>query len=312
MKIIRNLLGHSEGVSVLQHEEMIRIQADEHSLIETKNLKSKEDYVLHLMHSFAYVTASRLAENKKVLDLGCNTGYGTEILFKSAKEVVGVDVSEKAILSAKSRYGHLGIEFQVVDGVVLPFRDNEFDMIVSFQVIEHIVDYGKYLNELKRVLSPSGIVLFATPNSLLRLDPGMKPWNKFHSREFNSTDLKSLLDTFFSTVGIFGLFAEDHFYTVEFNRVHRARTKARIKRMLPRFMLTGVRDLRNASEKIWKPRSPAPENDKEFLNQYRLEHLFYSSHTLDAALDLLAVCADDKDSFEKFQLEFNASTLTRN
>jgi len=185
---------------MLSHEEMIGFQAEKHDLIDTHNFQSREEYVLHLIHTFAYVQASRLAENKKILDLGCNTGYGSEILFNSAKKVVGVDFSENAISTANNQYGHLGINFKLIDGKQLPFEDNEFNMIVSCQVIEHIVDYKVYINELKRVLSPNGIVIFTTPNALLRLDPGMKPWNKFHVCEFNHSELDSLLNTFFSEV----------------------------------------------------------------------------------------------------------------
>lgn len=78
---------------MLTHEEMIGIQAEKHGLIDGLNFRTAEQYNLHLIHSFAYVQASILAENKSVLDLGCNTGYGSEILFNNAKRVVGVDVS---------------------------------------------------------------------------------------------------------------------------------------------------------------------------------------------------------------------------
>ncbi len=88
---------------MLTHEEMIGLQAEKHGLIGTDEFASKQEYVLHLIHTPAYVSASSLTENKKVLDLGCNTGYGTEILFKSSNNIIGVDVSERAILSAKNK-----------------------------------------------------------------------------------------------------------------------------------------------------------------------------------------------------------------
>lgn len=165
---------------MLTHEEMIGIQAETHDLI-TTTFRSVEEYVLQLVQTYAYVTASRVVKNKKVLDLGCNTGYGTRILFDLAKQIVGVDVSENAISFAKNEYGHLGITFKQIDGKRLPFDDDTFDVIASFQVIEHIVDHSKYIGEIQRVLAPNGVVLFTTPNALLRLDPGMKPWNQFPS-----------------------------------------------------------------------------------------------------------------------------------
>ncbi|NIT54612.1 MAG: class I SAM-dependent methyltransferase, partial [candidate division Zixibacteria bacterium] len=135
---------------------------------------------LHLIHKKAYEKASEFTKEKTVLDLGCNTGYGSHILKGACKEIIGVDVSEKAIKIANELYGNDGVEFSVIDGKRLPFKENRFDVVVSFQVIEHIVDQGEYLKEIKRVLVPGGKIIFTTPNRLIRLYPDMKPWNEFH------------------------------------------------------------------------------------------------------------------------------------
>ena len=108
---------------MLTHEEMIGLQAEKHDLIDPIDFESREKYVLHLIHSFAYTQAAVLAQDKEVLDLGCNTGYGTEILSRSARKVVGVDVSDGAVAQAKSKYGNQGIEFHCIDGKSLPFED---------------------------------------------------------------------------------------------------------------------------------------------------------------------------------------------
>jgi ubiquinone/menaquinone biosynthesis C-methylase UbiE len=295
---------------MLSHEEMIGLQAERHALIETHDFRSQEEYVLHLMHTAAYVQAARLSENKRVLDLGCNTGYGAEILSRVAKEVVGVDVSEKAISAAQDRYGHLGMKFQLTDGTRLPFENAEFDMIVSFQVIEHIVDYDVYIGELKRVVSPEGVVVFTTPNALLRLDSGMKPWNEFHVREFNCSELEALLATFFSNVQMMGLFANEPLYSIEANRLNRARESARrnaegrkghsrsslrtvMKRVLPSSVLGGLRRVRTSVS------GAAPAIDKSFMEQHGVDELFYRASGLESALDLLAICSDDEYSFER-------------
>ena len=281
---------------MLSHEEMIRFQAENHDLTDIHNFRSQEEYVLHLIHTFAYVQASRLAENKTVLDLGCNTGYGSEILFNSAKKVVGVDVSEKAISIANSQYGHLGVTFQLIDGVQLPFDDNEFDVIVSCQVIEHVVNHDVYIGELKRVLSSSGIVIYTTPNALLRLDPGMKPLSEFHACEFDHSTLESLLSTYFSAVRILGLFAKEPLYSIEKNRLNRGREEARrrrnhirslIKTILPNSILTGLRRIVSSYSHI----TPI----------YGMEDFFYSSNDLETALDLLAVCSDDESGLQEIR-----------
>ncbi|MEO5656957.1 MAG: class I SAM-dependent methyltransferase [Nitrospiria bacterium] len=307
-------------MAMLSHEEMIGLQAEKHDLIRTNDFKTREEYVLHLIHAFPYVQAARFAEHHTVLDFGCNTGYGTAIVSRSAKKIVGVDVSAKAISSAHEQHGHLGIDFQLIDGTRLPFSDHTFDIVISFQVIEHIVDYEQYIRELKRVLSPQGIVLLTTPNALLRLDPGMKPWNRFHVREFEASGFQALLGTFFSTVGIFGLFAPDDLYSVEVNRVRRARENARNKsrreraapfrasvsataratatRMLPASLLATTRAFRHAMASVWNPKSRVPAVEQAFMDEHTLEDLFYRRNDLQSALDLLALCGDNRDRVE--------------
>ncbi len=281
---------------MLTQDDMSRLQAEEHCLIEPGESRTPEEYVLQLMHEFPYQRARQLAESTKVLDLGCNTGYGTEILAGAAKEVVGVDVSQKAILAARAKYGRPGLRFEVVDGNRLPFQDGEFDVIVSFQVIEHVVDYGKYVVELKRVLSPAGIALFTTPNARLRLDPGMRPWNRLHSREFDAPGLRSLLQGFFPAVEILGLFAREHFYAVEHDRVQRALRMWRIGRYMPPFMLSAARRTRSRLASLLRKQQPGSLKDRGFADRYSLDDMSYRQGDLSSALDLMAACGRDVTS----------------
>jgi SAM-dependent methyltransferase len=274
---------------MLSHQEMIRLHAENYHLLESVGFKSREKYVLHLIHLLPYFQAARLAENKTVLDFGCNTGVGSKMLSEFAKKVVGADVSERAIAEAKTRYGHLPINFMVTDGIQLPFEDNEFDIIVSFQVIEHLVDYDLYINEIKRVLSPNGVVLFTTPNAILRLDPGIKPWNKFHVREFNYYELQTLLKSFFSMVRVAGIFAEEPLYEIEFNRVKRAREFARRRKDKNSDSSTPAKTKKSLKSNL----SISPELEN-FMSKYGMKDVFYSQENLSIALDLLAVCTDNE------------------
>lgn len=290
---------------MLTHEEMIGLQSEKHELIDANNFRSREEFVLHLIHSFAYIQASILSKSKTVLDFGCNTGYGTDILSKAAKKVVGVDVSKEAISTAKKQYSSLDVDFYLIDGKRLPFDDEEFDVIISCQVIEHIVDYNIYLKEFKRVLSPAGIVVFTTPNALLRLDPGMKPWNRFHAHEFSHPELQVLLKMYFSAVLILGLFAEESTYLVEKDRLSRELSRAReAARNKPQ------RSHHNQLRSIVKKAIPAgilkrfktlfglitQKNeivDRSFIGQHGIDDFYYRRDELESALDLLAICAND-------------------
>jgi 2-polyprenyl-3-methyl-5-hydroxy-6-metoxy-1,4-benzoquinol methylase len=292
-------------------QEMIRFQADNHFLIETADFKSREEYVLFLLHTFAYCQVARLAGNKSVLDLGCNTGFGTHILAKSARNVIGVDISRKAIDFARDKYADLGIEFRVINGEQLPFDKGEFDIVASLQVIEHVVGYEKYLREIKKVLSPKGFAVFTTPNSKIRLDPGMKPLNPFHHHEFSANELKTLLEKSFTNVGVLGLMADEDFYSVEFNRVQRVLKRDRFKRMLPKFVLSILRKFRSAF--FYKANH---ENtigmDQVFIDQTSIGHFYYLPDNLDSSLDLLAICSDDRSVFEDIQRKFQENLNTPN
>ncbi|MHC4434720.1 MAG: class I SAM-dependent methyltransferase, partial [Planctomycetota bacterium] len=116
----------------------IRFQAEQHELVPTAEFGTIEDYCIYLMHRKAYEYAATLASNKRVLDLGCNVGYWTHLLSKKSSMAFGVDVSRSATGEAQRRYGGEGVHFSLVDGVSLPFEDDQFDLVVSFEVIEHV------------------------------------------------------------------------------------------------------------------------------------------------------------------------------
>ena len=290
-----------KGLSMLTHEEMIGLQAEKGDIINPNDFKTKEEYVLHLIHSFAYIELSKTALNKRVLDLGCNMGYGSEILSRTAKKVIGVDVSEKAINSAKRQYYKQNIDFQTIDGKKLPFEDNSFDIIISCQVIEHIVDYTDYLDEIKRVLKPSGTAFLTTPNAYIRLDLEMKPWNIFHVREYKHSELKSVLDKYFTSVKIMGLSAKKHLYLVERHRVTMARNAARekqaitLKSLIKKIIPKSVLDLRTSINSSKQNR----DNNKPFDKTYSIDDLFYKTDNLDDALDFLAICSKEKSNFKE-------------
>lgn len=261
---------------MLSHEEMIGLQAEHHEIVDEDDLPTADQYVLHLMHSAAYRHAARVVEGKSVLDLGCNTGYGSNILSVPAKSVVGVDVSERAVTLAQQKYVGANIEFQVIDGTRIPFEDDSFDIVTCFQLIEHLVEYDGFISELKRVLRTDGIVIFTTPNALLRLDPGMKPWNKFHVREFNPEELENTLADYFQQVCVLALYACEPVYQLVANRADRLRRKARAK----------------ASG------GPAGPSTKDLMpslqfvkDNHSPEDFFYQMGGLDSALEFMAICS---------------------
>ena len=209
--------------------EAIRLQAEEHPLIEDEPPATAAEHCLRLMHLRAYDEAVTHAAGRDVLDVGCNTGYGTLRFVPVAKRVVGVDVSPRAIDAARERAPGGRPEFVLTGGFDLPFPDGSFDLVTSFQVLEHVPDPIAFLRELARVTGPGGTVILATPNAATRLDPGMTPWNRFHVHEYVATELHDLLAGVFARVRVVGMFGTPTLYETEIRRVDAARR--RIRRM---------------------------------------------------------------------------------
>ena len=207
--------------------EAVRLQAEEHPMVDAKVPETLSEKCLHLIHLKAYDTANTYTGGRDVLDVGCNTGYGTQRLVGAARSVTGVDVSPEAVDAARSRPGGGAVDYRVIDGTRLPFDDATMDLVTSFQVIEHVADPMPYLAEIKRVLRPGGIALFTTPNAAIRLDPGMTPWNRFHVREYSGAELSNLLTTVFDDVEVVGMFGVPTLYDLEIARVGHSRNHQR-------------------------------------------------------------------------------------
>ena len=292
-------------------QETLSFQGDCHPLMHIDRFASLEDYCLRLMHLSAYEEVARLAQDKQVLEIGCNTGYGTKMLSQVCRRIVGVDLSISALKLAATRYASENIGYLLVDGVRLPFADGEFELIISFQVIEHISNYHSYLSELKRVLAADGMVVFTTPNALVRLDPGMKPWNEFHVHEFSATELTQLLGEWFPKVEVRGLSATDEVYQVEYGRVQRnlreARQRSRAvlpdyravrskvinsaKAILPDAAVQRVRKLMSSRAKAETVPTTTAQLDPAIIERYSTKDFFYRTDNLDSVLDLMAICS---------------------
>lgn len=309
-------------VAVLQ---AIKLQAEEHPLISDAPPTSAVEHCLRLMHLKAYEVAAAMANGRDVLDVGCNTGYGTLGFVDVGRRVVGVDVSPAAIEAAQATAVNGRPEFLTSDGLSLPFPDASFGLVVAFQVLEHIADPLPYLRELARVSAPDGIIVLTTPNAATRLYPGMTPWNRFHVREYRSDELEDLLRSVFPHVRIRGMFGTATLYETEIRRVDEARSRvrrneeakrakaaavaraaARRRRPLPVRMARAVlpagarawlRSLSRSGSAAGPSLTPAPPLampehaiDLETFVRFSVADLFYAETDLERAMDLMAVC----------------------
>jgi SAM-dependent methyltransferase len=172
-------------------------------VIEEHYLRSRESYLIYLMHVATYNNAIKYISGKEVLDLGCGTGYGTALVADKCASICGVDISDEAIAYATNKYSAPHLFYRTirkVEDAPLPFGDKSFDVVLSFQVIEHIADPTTYLEEIGRVLRPGGVFIVATPDRNTRLLPLQRPWNKFHVHEYSGQELVGLVSRYFGEV----------------------------------------------------------------------------------------------------------------
>ena len=159
-------------------------------------------------HMARYTFAARLARGKRVLDAGCGAGYGSAELARTAERVVGVDRAPEAIEFARAHYADAKLSFEEASCEALPHADGSFELVVAFEVIEHLEDWQGFLREARRVLVPNGQLVVSTPNKLYYTESrGADGANPFHVHEFDFEEFRTELTAIFPHVS---LFLENH------------------------------------------------------------------------------------------------------
>lgn len=154
-------------------------------------------------HLHRYAMATQFAEDKDVLDIACGEGYGTNLLAKGARFVAGVDIAPEVISHARRKYAAVNVEFREGSCSAIPYPEGSFDLVVSFETIEHHDQHAEMMREVKRVLRSNGLLILSSPDKRVysRL-PGYP--NQFHVRELDGEEFKALLASYFRHVVILG------------------------------------------------------------------------------------------------------------
>lgn len=130
----------------------------------------------------------------QLLEVGCGEGRGIELLSPLCEQYMAIDKITDVIERLSQSYKNVTFR----QAIVPPFEgiaSNTFDVVVSFQVIEHIKDDVHFLKEIFRVLKPGGKALITTPNIKKTLT--RNPW---HIREYEASELTKLASSIFSKV----------------------------------------------------------------------------------------------------------------
>jgi SAM-dependent methyltransferase len=163
-----------------------------------------EENYWYRRHLAVYEWIADRVGGKRVLDMACGEGYGSDILAGSAASVIGVDANPEAHEHARLRYTRPNLRFEraLVEAFAEPC-----DAVVFLQTIEHVQDAGAILEHFKSALDPGGAVYLSTPNLLTLAPPGAeKSDNPWHVREYRAAEFQELCEAHFGQVEMFGLF----------------------------------------------------------------------------------------------------------
>ena len=165
-----------------------------------------EENYWYRRHLAVYEWIGARVIGKRVLDMACGEGYGSEVLSRGADSVVGVDANPEAHEHARLRYVRENLRYE--RGMVENYGEpGSFDAVVFLQTIEHVQDPAAVLRHFQSLLSEGGVAYVSTPN-LLTLAPAGAPKsdNPWHIKEYRGHEFEALCRGVFDSVEVFGLF----------------------------------------------------------------------------------------------------------
>ncbi|MBX2958854.1 MAG: class I SAM-dependent methyltransferase [Flavobacteriales bacterium] len=155
------------------------------------------------LHRYEEILKS-FSGTETILDIACGSGFGTHLLAtKTEGKVYGGDLSSDAINLCQKTWRKNNLSFQIMDGTNLCFEDDYFDIVVSFETIEHTTEFNKMINEFKRVLKPNGIIYLSTPNIIINSPSGIVT-NPYHTQEWNYEEFIEILNFHFNSFDLYG------------------------------------------------------------------------------------------------------------
>ncbi len=157
-------------------------------------------------HLAVYEWIADRVRAKRVIDMACGEGYGSEVLARAAASVVGVDANPEAHAHARLRYARGNLRFE--RGLVETYGDPQScDAVVFLQTIEHVLDPPRVLEHFRSLLAQGGVAYISTPNVLTLAPPGAEhSGNPWHLREYRHEEFAKLCGGTFGSVRVLGVY----------------------------------------------------------------------------------------------------------
>lgn len=169
-----------------------------HSTTEITSTSIGSDNPIHQRLLFAYIVAQQYVQGN-LLEIGCGVGRGIDLMVEKATNYTALDKNTEVLAALTKKYPNCTFQQANVPPLT-GLADNQFDCVVSFQVIEHIEKDNLFLQEIYRVLKPGGFVIITTPNKNLSLS--RNPW---HVREYTPKEMKNIMEKHFDSVVMKGV-----------------------------------------------------------------------------------------------------------
>lgn len=150
-------------------------------------------------HRYAY--AQRFAAGRRVLDAACGEGYGAALIAEVAESVTGVDIDPEALAHARSTHQRSNLRFLEGSVASLPITDERFDLVTSFETIEHVDEASQlaFIRDVRRVLRDDGVFIISSPDRRTYSDErGYR--NPYHVRELYFDEFRDMLRPHFRHV----------------------------------------------------------------------------------------------------------------
>ena len=189
-------------------EELFCLEFEQQFLIDLEVKKFAERWIPGLFpgkieqeHVQRYELASSFVNNKTVLDIACGCGFGSYCLAEkgNAKSITGCDINESAVMYGNYKYAHEKIN-RVVGDAEKFLQPGSFDVIISFETIEHLKNYRNFLENMSLSLKENGIFFVSTPVVLKTTKENQNP---HHFIEWSFADFQSMIAKYFSIKEIY-------------------------------------------------------------------------------------------------------------
>lgn len=233
-------------------------------------------------HLAKYRFVLPFCSGKNILEIGCGSGYGAKYIVENgAKKIVAYDFDSKAISFANKNFSHENIKFYEGNAETLKLKGN-YDVVISFEVIEHLNNPYKLLELAKKTVKKGGAFILSTPNKAFSIFDNGKPSNPYHVYEYDPKELKEILLRYFKSVQLYGVILKNKEIANKEKQLHNSLRWKIINYLTNRRLIRRIMN--------YLPEYPKRLVSGESKLSFRTEDFKVSENREEEATDIVAVC----------------------